>query len=106
MDASDAKRLRALETENTLLKKLLAEVALDNEALEGGFRRKALSPPAKRRAVGKMLEATGISERRAYVLVDLGRDSWRHPPLRAQLDQGLSERIAALAQRAATVWVR
>ena len=44
-----------------------------------------------------MLEATSISERRACALVGLSRDSWRHPPQRAQADQGMSERIVALA---------
>ena len=34
MDVSDAKRLRALEEENTKLKKLLAEQMLDNVALK------------------------------------------------------------------------
>lgn len=34
MDASDAKRLRALEEENRKLKKLLAEQMLDNAALK------------------------------------------------------------------------
>ena len=33
MDVPDAKRLKALEAENTRLKKLLAESMLDNEAL-------------------------------------------------------------------------
>lgn len=37
MEASDAKRLRELEAENTRLKKLLAEAALDNEALKVAF---------------------------------------------------------------------
>jgi putative transposase len=37
MEASDAKRLRELEVENTRLKKLLAEAALDNEALKVAF---------------------------------------------------------------------
>jgi putative transposase len=37
MDASDAKRLRELEAENTKLKKLLAEQLLDNEALKVAF---------------------------------------------------------------------
>lgn len=66
----------------------VAEAVLDNEAL---------SPPAKRRAVGTMLEATSISERRACALVGLSRDSWRHPPLRAQHDQAMSRRIVDLA---------
>ncbi len=34
MDVSDARRLRALEEENSKLKKLLAEAALDNAALK------------------------------------------------------------------------
>ena len=34
MDVSDAKKLRALESENAKLKKLLAEAMLDNEALK------------------------------------------------------------------------
>ena len=37
MEASDAKRLHELEAENTRLKKLLAEAALDNEALKVAF---------------------------------------------------------------------
>lgn len=34
MDVSEARRLKALETENTKLKKLLAESMLDNAALK------------------------------------------------------------------------
>ena len=34
MDVSDAKKLRALESENTRLKKLLAEMMLDNAILK------------------------------------------------------------------------
>ena len=34
MDASDARRLKALEAENTKLKKLLAEAMLDNAMLK------------------------------------------------------------------------
>lgn len=34
MDVSDAKKLRALESENTRLKKLLAEAMLDNAILK------------------------------------------------------------------------
>ena len=37
LEASDAKRLRELEVENARLKKLLAEAALDNEALKVAF---------------------------------------------------------------------
>lgn len=64
---------------------------------EGGLRGKALSPPAKRRALGKMLEGTKISERRACALVSLARDSWRRPPRRAEADRSMSGRIIELA---------
>jgi putative transposase len=47
--------------------------------------------------VGKMMQATLISERRACALVGLARDSWRHPPQRAAADQSMSTRIVELA---------
>lgn len=40
MDVSDAKRLKALESENARLKRLLAESMLDNEALKVAVRGK------------------------------------------------------------------
>ena len=40
MDVSEAKRLKALEEENTRLKKLLADTMLDKEALEVALRKK------------------------------------------------------------------
>jgi putative transposase len=40
MELSDMKRLKALEQENSRLKKLLAETMLDKEALEAALRKK------------------------------------------------------------------
>ena len=40
MDVSDAKRLKALEAENTRLKKLLAESLLENEVTREALRKK------------------------------------------------------------------
>lgn len=40
MDVSDAKRLKALEVENTRLKKLLAETLLENEVTREALRKK------------------------------------------------------------------
>lgn len=40
MELSDIKRLKALEQENSRLKKLLAETMLDKEALETALRKK------------------------------------------------------------------
>jgi putative transposase len=40
MSVSDAKRLKELETENTRLKKLLAEAVLENEVTREALRKK------------------------------------------------------------------
>jgi putative transposase len=40
MDVSDTKRLKALEDENSRLKKLLADATLDNEALKAVLAKK------------------------------------------------------------------
>jgi len=40
MDVSDAKRLKSLESENTRLKKLLAESVLENEVTREALRKK------------------------------------------------------------------
>jgi putative transposase len=40
MDVTDAKRLKALEAENSRLKKLLAEAMLENEAVREVLRKK------------------------------------------------------------------
>lgn len=40
MDVSDAKRLKALEVENTKLKKLLAEAMLEKEVIQEALRKK------------------------------------------------------------------
>lgn len=40
MDVSDAKRLKALEAENTRLKKLLADAMLENEVTKEALRKK------------------------------------------------------------------
>ncbi len=40
MDVPDAKRLKSLESENTRLKKLLAETMLENEVVKEALRKK------------------------------------------------------------------
>lgn len=45
MDASDAKRLRALEEENNKLKRLLVETVLDNTALKELLSKTWQGPP-------------------------------------------------------------
>lgn len=50
-----------------------------------------MGPPVKKHALGKMLQATPIRERRACAMVVVSmRDSWRCPPHRAQADLELT----------------
>src|SRR5262249_49190698 len=64
LDISGAKRLRALEDENTKLKKLLAEAMLDN-ASSRRSPQKMVTPAARREAVAQLRVAFEVSERRA-----------------------------------------
>ena len=70
MEASDARRLKELESENMKLKELLAEA---------------------------MRAQTEISERRACQLIGLSRTVLRYRPCEDQVNVGLCTRITALA---------
>lgn len=47
MEASDVKRLKELEEENTRLKKMYADVAMDNQILKELFTKKGWALPLK-----------------------------------------------------------
>jgi putative transposase len=70
MEVADVKRLKALEVENSRLKKLLAEAALDIEVLKGVplFRKRPLNTPLD---VGSMKELKQV----ALTFVDLVDES-------------------------------
>ena len=55
-----------MEEENGRLKKIVAQQALDIDALKGGAGKKVVGPRAKREAV-RVVEQAGLSERRAPV---------------------------------------
>ena len=48
MEASDVKRMKDLEEENARLKKMYANLAMDNEILRNLFTKKGLGPATKR----------------------------------------------------------
>ncbi|MDI4635965.1 IS3 family transposase [Pelomonas sp. V22] len=98
MQATDAKRLRELESENAKLKRLLAEAHLDIHALKDVFGVKPLAPQVRRAAAAKMIEQHHLSERRACRLVGLSRDSYRNPPVIDEATQQLSAKIVEIAQ--------
>ncbi|MCU7375205.1 IS3 family transposase [Paucibacter sp. O1-1] len=98
MQATDAKRLRELESENAKLKRLLAEAHLDIHALKDVFGVKPLAPQVRRAAAAKMIAQHHLSERRACRLVGLSRDSYRNPPVVDEATQQLSAKIVEIAQ--------
>ena len=79
MKADDAKRLKELERENTRLKKIVADQALDIDMLKEltGETSDPGPPPAGR---GRLREQFGVSERRACRVVGQPRSTQRLAP--------------------------
>lgn len=83
LEVSEARWLRALEEENSRLKKLLAEAMLDNAVLTRRaakptiWHQKMVKPGAEREAFTHAREHHGVSERRACALVDVSRRAIR-----------------------------
>ncbi|WP_112062603.1 IS3 family transposase [Hyphomonas pacifica] len=96
MTVSDARRLKTLEDENSKLKRLLADAMLDNAALKDLGDKKLLTPDAKRKAVHHVMEAHGLSERRACRLADLDRSTFQYEK-RDGGDEKLRQRLRELA---------
>ncbi|WP_413585766.1 IS3 family transposase [Bdellovibrio sp. HCB274] len=78
LKTDQAKRLRELESENQRLKKLVADLALDNSVLKENQQGKLLSPSRKREAVEHAIETFSISERRACKILGQSRSSQRY----------------------------
>jgi putative transposase len=97
MRVSDAKRLKELETENTRLKKLLAEQMLENGVIKDVLRKKIVGAPARQALVRQMID----KELRVGCLlrvVGMSASAYRY---HAQPDRNvaLRRRIVELAQR-------
>jgi putative transposase len=95
MPVSDLKRLRQLEEENTRLKRLVAEQALDILALKAALAKKILTPAPWKEAVTTMKQAS-LSERRAWTLRGLGRSTYRYQRVKVDA-QALRQRLRELA---------
>ncbi|WP_376711802.1 IS3 family transposase [Bradyrhizobium altum] len=96
MEVSEAKRLKAVEDENTKLKKLLAEQMLDAAALRELLSKKLVGPAAKRAAVAHLKAVMGLSERRACTIVGADRTMIRYSSSRPP-DAVLRGRLRDLA---------
>ena len=83
MDVSDARKLKALEEENTKLKKLLAEQIFRQCCTEGHQFKKVVTPDAKLKAVELACKEHGVSQRRACTILKVDRSSVRYKSVRS-----------------------
>nr|WP_132003799.1 IS3 family transposase [Camelimonas lactis] len=96
MEVSGAKRLRALEDENSRLKRMLADAMLDNVALKDLLGKEVVTPATRRQAVGHLTQQHGMSERRACKATGFSRMSMRYQAQRRD-DGVLRTRMKELA---------
>ena len=75
MEASEAKRLQELESENAKLKRIVAVQMLDMTAMKELLAKKLVTPMAKRKAVGFLMTEMGLSERRSCRIAGLSRSA-------------------------------
>jgi len=80
MSTSDVKRLKELEKENSRLKKIVADLSLDNEMLKDIASKKLLSPVKRQMTVDYLREEYEVSERRACRALDVNRNTYRYEP--------------------------
>jgi putative transposase len=97
LEVSDAKKLRQLEEENRRLKQMVADQALDIQALKAVTAKKLVGPKAKRAAAQGLAERFGLSQRRACRLVALDRNTCRYRSRRLD-DPALRKRIREIAE--------
>ncbi|WP_376967642.1 IS3 family transposase [Azospirillum sp. A26] len=98
LEVSEARRLKALEDENTRLKKLLAEAMLDNAILKDVGRKKMVTPAAVRNAVAHVRANHGVSERRACLVLGADRSTVRYRSRRPD-DAAVRERLRELSRQ-------
>ncbi|XHO98283.1 IS3 family transposase (plasmid) [Azospirillum sp. A26] len=98
LEVSEARRLKALEDENTRLKKLLAEAMLDNAILKDVAGKKMVTPAAVRNAVAHVRANHGVSERRACLVLGADRSTVRYRSRRPD-DAAVRERLRELSRQ-------
>ncbi|MDX2253475.1 MAG: IS3 family transposase [Nitrospira sp.] len=97
LEVSDVKKLRQPEDENRRLKQMVADQALDIQALKAINRKKLVAPKAKRAVAQWSTERFGLSERRVCRLLELDRNTLRYRS-RRQDDAVLRTRIREIAE--------
>lgn len=73
MGVTELRKLKALEEENRQLKRLVADLSLDEHMLQGGALKKSLKPARKRGLIAFLCQQFRISRRRSCGLMKLHR---------------------------------
>ena len=69
LKSDQVKRLRDLETENSRLRRAIADLTLDKQILTGGSSGKLLSPARRRVCIEHVRRELSVSERRACAVL-------------------------------------
>ncbi|MEM8761433.1 MAG: IS3 family transposase [Pseudomonadota bacterium] len=94
---SEVKRLRELEAENTRLKKIVADLALDKEMLQDVIKRKPLRAGRKRTLVDEIRADWSVSIRRACALLRFDPTTYRYRSRRPD-QPALEQRIREICE--------
>lgn len=98
MEASDVNRLRDMGAEHNKLKRMYAEMAMENHGLKELIAKKAVDPAHKRPLVSWLAEEQGWSERRACHASGVSRSTLRYKA-RPYRDEPVIAVLAELAER-------
>ncbi|HEX3684935.1 MAG TPA: IS3 family transposase [Bryobacteraceae bacterium] len=96
MDVSEAQEVKQLRDENTRLKKLVADLSLDKDALQSVIPKKRMELPAMKAGVEHLKQDFAFSERRACGLLQVPVSTFRYRPSRR--DQPLRDKLVELAR--------
>jgi putative transposase len=93
MRVEQARRLKELEKEDARLKKLVADLSLDNSILKEAARGKLLSPPKRRKLIVYITQSLSASQRRACRVLEQPRATQRKPSRTNTEEERLTARI-------------
>ncbi|MEE2927395.1 MAG: IS3 family transposase [Chloroflexota bacterium] len=92
------KRLKQLESENTRLKRAIADLTLDNQILKEVSGGKLLSPTRRRQCTEHIREVFCVSERRVCRVLSQPRSTQRYEPAGSEYEEMLTVDIIRLAR--------
>ena len=92
------KRFKELEKENIRLKRLVADLSLDNAILKDTSLGKLVSPTRRREAVANTIECYGVSERRACRVLGQCRATQRYVVRKGEDEERLRHSVITLSK--------